>query len=382
MQNIECLKEYQQIINYINPENKTSEVIKISPSGKYKLIITSYKTKEKCWKFTCGEIYKVSNDELICKIPRNYSDYLYSFFTKNNQEWFVTGITYMSQTFVNLDTCEIFDDILKVRESDNYKNGGSLCWVEAWASPDGNTLAVNACFWGGEYNIYFYDISDISKGWNLIEQIDYYECSELKNPHWNDNNTFTIYSSSYYKKYNDILYHFHEDEYHNPELENIIDDEYIDSEYIMERNSNKVLTIHKKETENKIRWTTITNARQLKLQDITNKKWENSEIYQKLHLLMEHSNYIESKCFKSNNFYSPQYVNGSDYMVHYYNYKLLENNSDEFIKKEITIKWNDSENEIIIEYSSKKNNEKKEYKFEKNINFIEEICDLIKRLFM
>lgn len=383
---MESSQEYQRIIEFIIPENKIKEETVISPSGKYKLVIGNYRTKEGCWEYTCGEIYDVKDDRLICKIPRNYSRFSHGFFNKNNQEWLVTGITYMSQVFVNMDTCEVFDDVVKERESGRYQNGASFCWSNMWGSPDGNILAVQGCYWGGSYDVLFYDISDISKGWFEIKQKEYYEASSLKDPHWNEDNTFTIYCSSEYKKLNDKYYHFQDDEFDNmTELEEIEEEEYIDSEYTYQKQNDQMAVVKKWELEDKIRWTNKMNEGYRIQEEKTNEMWNNNKIYKKLKELTTNCNWREFKTFSSPNMCSTLYMNDSKFLVSYYNYEFFDKINEDTIRKDVNITWNDK-SDITVSLKKfvykTKDTETKEHKFPNDINSVNDVFELIKNFFL
>jgi hypothetical protein len=97
------MSEQTKIEDYFKPENVQSSKEHFSPTKKYKLVVTVYRTKKDCWAYTRGELYRVSNNKLIADIGRNYSDFSYSFQVKNDQEYLITGRSYMGQTIVNLD---------------------------------------------------------------------------------------------------------------------------------------------------------------------------------------------------------------------------------------------------------------------------------------
>lgn len=133
-----------------------------SPSGKYKLIIDSYKTKEGCWNYTKGTILK--DNFIICEIRRNYSVFHHSFVVKDNQEWLISGRSYMGQTIVNLDTGEIFDD---EKYKTNSYTGDEFCWADAKLI-NNDILMVLGCYWAGPYIYKFFDFTNPKNGWKEI----------------------------------------------------------------------------------------------------------------------------------------------------------------------------------------------------------------------
>lgn len=281
---MENLPNYNHVIEFINFDNKVNDETLVSPSGKYKLFIGQYKTKgENGWNYTCGEIYN-SQNELLFKIPRNFPIFHHSFFNKNENEWLVTGINYMNQIFINLDTKQIY-------YINNFIDDEtpSLCWSNSWASNDGNTLAVCACNWGDNYNIHFYDISELSKGWKKLNNSYEYEISQdmqgatlqrsvgmkineisdfcdhnvahpsIKNSHWNDDGTFTMYSWDWYIKCNRTNKYYHIQETTCHELCDNDSEEYVDSNYTFTRIGDKMIIINMYESEDRKRWKSKMN---------------------------------------------------------------------------------------------------------------------------
>lgn len=139
--------------DYFKPENAQSSEEHFSSTKKYKLVVTVYSTKQDCWNYTRGEVYRVSTNKLIADIGRNYSVFMYSFQIKDNQEYLITGRSYMGQTIVNLDA------EWEVSTSKPYQ-GAEFCWVAHYLSLDGLTLAVAGCHWACPYEIKFFDFSN------------------------------------------------------------------------------------------------------------------------------------------------------------------------------------------------------------------------------
>jgi len=153
-----------------------------SPSGKFKLLIRYYKTKEGYWNYSRGTVYRQDGTE-ICDIKRNYSTFHHSFVVKDGQEWLITGRSYMSQTIVNLETGMEYED-----QHDKF------CWADHYLSPDGNTLAVCGCYWAAPYKYKFFDFADPSNGWKELE-VDETVYDDDKKPIWNKDGTITCYTT-------------------------------------------------------------------------------------------------------------------------------------------------------------------------------------------
>jgi len=147
-------------------ESTTQE---ISLRGKYLLIIEDLERDNNSWNYTKGIIKRISDDKIIFEIERNYSNFNHKFFIKDNEEWLFTGKTYMSQCFINLDKEICYDNSSELKLTEEYKKGQSFCWSNIFLSPDEKTLAVHGCYWAYPYEYKFFDFSDPSKGWPLLE---------------------------------------------------------------------------------------------------------------------------------------------------------------------------------------------------------------------
>lgn len=194
-------------MEFIKPENLTDTKIIESPTGRHILTIGTYKTGEKSWSYTYCTITRKQTNEVVTSIMRNYS-FEHSFFIKNNCEWLQTGSTYMSQVFVNMDTGDVYDNKEELKQTDEYKNGRSFCWVSCTISPTGNTLAVYGCYWGWTYEYKFFDVTDISVGWLELKLSDpIYDnslmCYETK---WDEvEEIFTVTETCQYIEFNGKL---------------------------------------------------------------------------------------------------------------------------------------------------------------------------------
>lgn len=215
--------------NFYKDKNEVKESRKeiTSPSGRYKLQIRYYKTKDGCWNYSRGIVRRISDDKLICDIKRNYSVFSHSFVIKDNQEYLITGIKYISQTIVNLDTGKEFSPKEK-------HDGSSFCWIKCSLSPDEKTLMVSGCCWAAPYEQRFFDFTDPSKGWKQLEikcdeeikakDYNYIEADFYKEPEWIDRNVVKCYTTE--KFY--LPLEKYEDDISFEELDKIPDEEYDD----------------------------------------------------------------------------------------------------------------------------------------------------------
>ncbi len=128
---------------------------------KYKIVIHTYDTTKlsgkNTWNYTQGILYE--GDKLIGSIKRNYSHFPYTFFKKQDRDYFISGSSYMSQTIIDCSTGQVFDN-------SNISDG--FCWASYYPI-DENTLCICGCYWGGPCEYRFYDMTDPSKGWSKLE---------------------------------------------------------------------------------------------------------------------------------------------------------------------------------------------------------------------
>jgi hypothetical protein len=126
-----------------------------SPSGTYKLVIRMYGTREGCWNYTRGTVYK--DDQEIADVQRNYSQFPFSWIEghKNGHDYLVCGEDYQGQTVVELDTGKRVDYLPPEAEK-----GHGFCWAGHEPSPDGTLLGVAGCYWACPYEARVYDFTD------------------------------------------------------------------------------------------------------------------------------------------------------------------------------------------------------------------------------
>lgn len=134
----------------------------LSPSGRYKLVVTSYGTKPGAWNYTRGEVFRVSDGERVADVKRNYSSFPFSWMEShvNGHDYLVAGEDYQGQTFCELDTGRSKSHI-----PDEAFEGFGFCWAGHRLLDDGRTLLVDGCYWACPYETRFYDVSDPMEGW-------------------------------------------------------------------------------------------------------------------------------------------------------------------------------------------------------------------------
>ena len=165
----------QDILQYFRPENIVKEEnAELSPSGKYRLIVRNYKTSEGCWEYTQGRLFRVEDEEFITSIERTYCHFQHNFVMHGDKEYLITGRSYMGLTIV---------DCASAQEWNYTPTKEDWCQAVWQLSPDGKTLVVSACVWGGpyEYRCYDFDLAkfDPTKGLPLLP----YDESLVNPPH-------------------------------------------------------------------------------------------------------------------------------------------------------------------------------------------------------
>lgn len=137
-------------------ENIISTSEHYSPSNKYKLIINVFKTGEKTWEYSNGEVFK--NNSLIDIVNRNYRSFPFAFVENhtNGNDYLICGENYQGQTIIELNTGKRFDHIPGVTTN----NSGGFCWSSIKASPKKDKLLVDGCYWASPYEYKLYDFTN------------------------------------------------------------------------------------------------------------------------------------------------------------------------------------------------------------------------------
>ena len=127
-----------------------------SPSGCYVLTAEEYTTRENAWSYTRGIVKKADTGNLIADVKRNYSHFWHSWVQHSNGcEYLLCGEDYQGQTVINLTKGTVVNYY-----PEEGHNGVGFCWVDAYASPDSQYLAVEGCIWACPYEIVFFDFTE------------------------------------------------------------------------------------------------------------------------------------------------------------------------------------------------------------------------------
>lgn len=130
-----------------------------SPSRKYKLETSNYRTEEGRGDISLGKVYS-SDNELLFEVKRNYSAFPYCFIEghPNGNDYMVCGEDYQGQTVLELNSGKRVDYLPKGK-----KEGVGFCWANVIPSQEKDVLAVEGCYWGSPYEQWFVDFSEPMK---------------------------------------------------------------------------------------------------------------------------------------------------------------------------------------------------------------------------
>ena len=166
----------------------------LSPSGKYKLVVTPFETKPGCWSYSQGLVYAVGSDTPLFEVRRNYHSFPKTWVEDhpNGHAYLICGEDYQGQTVLELDTGNRKDFLPKSAEK-----GFGFCWVGHTFNAKHQMLVIDGCYWACPYEYKFFDFSDpMGIGWPEIEPEKYID-SDDRNPVFNDDGTITCFQSEY-----------------------------------------------------------------------------------------------------------------------------------------------------------------------------------------
>jgi len=183
-----------ELDKYFVPENAKCSTEHPSPSGAYKLKVTSFSTREGAWNYTQGLVFKQGSDEPIAEVRRNYSAFPFSWIEnhKNGHAYLVCGEDYQGQTVLELDTGRRRDHVPR-----DEAVGHGFCWAGHEFHAETSTLVVDGCFWACPYEFRFFDFTDPMSGWPEIEIQDEYVEADRRSPTFEPDGTIKCYQTAY-----------------------------------------------------------------------------------------------------------------------------------------------------------------------------------------
>ena len=185
--------------SYFKAHNKVGGPIeKVSPLGRYKLVIEGFNTSKGSWCYSQGSVYEVGSDKPIRVIQRNYSAFPHSWVEDhpNGHDYLIAGESYQGQTVIELDTGRREDFLPKEAEE-----GRGFCWSSHEYNKAHQVLLVHGCYWACPYEYRIYDFSDPMNGWPQLKPIGkdgkptYIEDDSGKAPVISDDGVVTVFQT-------------------------------------------------------------------------------------------------------------------------------------------------------------------------------------------
>lgn len=179
---------------YFEPENEVKKETHVSPSGRYKLEISEFKTKAGCWNYSQCIVFKIDSDKPIDIIQRNIEHFPFKFIEShsNGHDYLICGENYQGQTVIELDTGKKRTQLSKGAEK-----GHGFCWSQVHIGHCTDLLAVSGCIWAGPYEIRFFDFSDPMNGWPELETDDWVHDDEHRPPFFSCDGTIECFQSEW-----------------------------------------------------------------------------------------------------------------------------------------------------------------------------------------
>jgi hypothetical protein len=143
---------------YLSDANARQPEEHLSPSGRYRLVVTRHPTQPGRWAYSRGVVHRRDRDEPIAVVCRNYSHFPFAWVeghAATGRDYLVCGADYQGQTFIDL-----VDSSRRDHLPAEAAQGWGFCWVAHHPSPDGTRLAVEGCFWACPYEVVIYDLSE------------------------------------------------------------------------------------------------------------------------------------------------------------------------------------------------------------------------------
>jgi hypothetical protein len=170
------------------PDNAEDPHEHVSPSGKYKLVVTRHPSQPGIGERSLGRVFKMGSDTPVIEVRRNYRSFPFAWVEEhphNQHDYLLCGENYQGQTLVDLT--------LGTKESTLPSMAGmgfGFCWADIQPSPDKKTLAVEGCFWAAPYECVFYDFTVPRLPVLELQRFDYDDFHG-----WNDDGTASLTAS-------------------------------------------------------------------------------------------------------------------------------------------------------------------------------------------
>jgi hypothetical protein len=152
------LVKRDKIEKFFIPENALPGVREdVSPSGRWKLVVTSYKTTPGAWSYTRGEVYDTTTGAKVADVRRNYSCF-WSLWAEDHavtgDDYLLCGEDYQGYTVVNLTR-----GVQRSYIPDEAFEGHGWCPADGEVVGHGTMLKLEGCYWACPYNYRILDFS-------------------------------------------------------------------------------------------------------------------------------------------------------------------------------------------------------------------------------
>jgi hypothetical protein len=147
------LEKRKAVEAYFVPENRVpgSEEVRHSPDGRFRLVVTNYRTRPNCIGFARGELFE--GERKLLHVDRNIVGFPSAWVKHpaNGHTYLLCGEDYQGQTVVDCDTGEKVDHVPNAAAK-----GFGFCWAAIHPNPAAPPLlAVEGCVWAAPYDVLF-----------------------------------------------------------------------------------------------------------------------------------------------------------------------------------------------------------------------------------
>lgn len=140
----------------------------ISPSGKYKLVVSYYDQGEGYWDYSRGIVTEISTNKIIADIKRNYGSFWHYWVEHSNgQEYLLCGENYQGYNIIDFTYGGNNAYVAPIKHTFFNKLGVlqsmsvGWCWVDVLGyDKETNLLKVSGCYWAAPFEIVTFDFSN------------------------------------------------------------------------------------------------------------------------------------------------------------------------------------------------------------------------------
>ncbi|WP_437626722.1 hypothetical protein [Sorangium sp. So ce1151] len=179
---------------FFRPENEREDSRRefLSPTGKYRLVVSNFSTGRGAWDYSQGKVYRTGSDAPVAVVQRNHDSFPFLFVEEhpNGHDYLMCGEDYQGQSVVELDTGKRRDH-LPVEAND----GIGFCWTDMRFEASAAVLVVEGCIWACPYEFRFFDFSDPMSGWPEIESATMID-ADRRPPTFSADGTILCYQSA------------------------------------------------------------------------------------------------------------------------------------------------------------------------------------------